>query len=206
LGTLLIKKKKKEFYKNGQIKKLYHIVNKKKDGEYKEFSKDGQEIVVYNYVNGKIDGLAKIYTEHLYKEKNYKNGYLDGVQFVYFDNILVKKYYCKKNKLHGEYILYNSKKEPEAICLFVNGLLEGKLIHFDLSGNKKAIYNFKKGKLHGESIVYNELTYMIGYFREGTGIKKWKRISRDGKEVQIFQPSETLSRTSFKYRDLDLTI
>ena len=196
---------KKTWYSAGTIKESFYTLNGKKHGEYRKFAEDGSILISCTYHRGKITGVLEESEEKAHRKLEYKDGKRHGIQFEYIDGKLSRKYFCEKNKLHGEYCIYHPDEQLAVKCNVENGLLSGKLIRY-VDGNRKALYNYRKGKFHGECIKYEAKTHMVGYFCDGRPIKKWKEVDKNGKTIRNFISSQMLATSIFQNIKWDISM
>lgn len=196
---------KKTWYSTGTIKEAFYTLNGKRHGEYRKFSENGGILISCIYQRGKIEGTLEQFEEKAHRKLEYKNGKRHGAQFEYIDGKLSRKYFCEKDKLYGEYLIYHSDGHLCLKCNVENGLLNGKLVNY-IKGKRKALYNYRKGKFHGECIKYEDKTHMIGYFCDGKPIKKWKEVDKNGKTIRTFISSPMLATSIFQNIKWDISI
>lgn len=197
---------KKTWHKNGNIKEMFYTINDKKDGEYKMFSEDGPVLISCTYKNGKISGTLESFTNDGNKNLEFKNGLRHGDQFEYVNGKLAKKYKCYKDTLNGEYLIYDLESESLSVqCHLVDGILNGQFARY-VDEKLKSIYNYKDGRFNGECREYNNGKCMIGYFRNGLPINKWKEIDENGKMIKTYVSSKFLANSIFRAQQQDISM
>jgi len=128
-------------YKNGE-----------KHGKWTSYCEHGKIIEEVNYTQGKKHGKSTSYFEdgQIWNEGNYKDGQEHG-GFIYYG-------YGNYNLLH--------KIELQN---YINGKLNGKLIHYHINGEISRIDNYKNDKENGTSIFYDKdgEIYWSGNYEHG---------------------------------------
>ncbi len=94
-----------------------------------------QTEIIYNLRNREITSLSKI--EMPIIKKYYDNG-----------SIFYEIYTDKYGIYHGEFKKYYPNGKLWEQRNYVNGILEGKVITFHLSGKIKMVVNYKDGKIY----------------------------------------------------------
>lgn len=83
------------------------------------------------------------------------------------------------NLLHGEYSVFNRKKQLVSSGNFNNGLMDGTWKFWDTNGNIIKILSYKAGNLHGRSYFYTpgKDQYIVRNYKKGNLAKEWEELS-----------------------------
>ncbi|MCS6834045.1 MAG: hypothetical protein NZ521_10760, partial [Flammeovirgaceae bacterium] len=124
-----------------------------------------------------FDAVGRKKETHFLDKKGYKQG---PVYWYYTNGKLKAKGYFKKDKLNGEYQLYNQEGRVLIFCTYQNGLLHGKYEQFFQDGKKAMEGAFVKGNKEG---YFREYHYGVGSLRA-----EWKAVrgKRQGKGIWYY--------------------
>jgi antitoxin component YwqK of YwqJK toxin-antitoxin module len=125
----------KEYYTNGQLKRIFGWEDGKKNGIYKEYYENRKPKVICNFEDDKKNGIYKQYYEEgqLNFICNYKDGALNGKH---------KSYYASGQLFH--------------IVTFVNNKMNGESKKYYKNGQLKEISTYTDNKMNGEYKSYYE--------------------------------------------------
>jgi len=114
----------KRYYKNGNLREEYTLVNGVVDGVYRGWYENGQKYVEYTFVSGKVHGSHQMWYDNgrISNESNYVAGkcevlyrawYTNGQKFI--------EYTLVRNNFHGWSYKWNSDGSIKQVTLFRDG-------------------------------------------------------------------------------------
>ncbi len=148
------------FYSSGHLKaEGFYDENGKRTGVWKWYYQNGQVEEILEFKDGKFNGADTIFYENgnLKLIAHYKDGKKEGDYFEYtMYGGLVEHSIFKDGKVNGHtklnydlgegFLHYEATQEEDEI--------EGELLEYYDSGEKRSVINFTDNKKQGESIIY----------------------------------------------------
>lgn len=196
------------WFKNGAPEQIANYVNDLPDGEVYEYYQDSIEwseseykmgirhgryyqfhkksgcpAVESYFKNGKLDSIRRIWNEincDLIEEEHYLNGLKDG-EFVLYDFVgdTLSVSHYKKNVLHGEYRLYQSKTKAETD--------QGVVLKYDNHRGLEVIGNYNEGLKDGfwRYGLTSNYQHREGNYKNGVMVGHWKFFDLKGRILMV---------------------
>ncbi|PQJ77549.1 toxin-antitoxin system YwqK family antitoxin [Polaribacter glomeratus] len=203
----------KEYYENGQLKKIGNFENVNKTGEWKYYYENGQlsDIGIYKdgketgewkkyrqngtldgvgiYENGNKTGLWKSYLKsgELLYTSNYEDGINTGVQKWYRNGKIYMFVNYENGKANGEKKEYHKNGKLKEIGIYENGKKSGLWKTYYTNEQLKYIKNYENGEINGEAKWYHENGQLsaIGNYKDGKETGFWKYYYDSGELAEI---------------------
>jgi antitoxin component YwqK of YwqJK toxin-antitoxin module len=160
---------KKEYYENGNIKKVYYIKNGQLEGIYKEYDDKGYLKLEGIYKLGKLNGNVKGYNKNnkLFYQVNYKDSLRNGSY----------KEYSESGKLSSIVTYINGKKEGLLISYYESGKIEITIPYKHGFKKGKGEEYFKSGKLKAkDTYIDDDLVYRLEFNENGDTIEEQRKL------------------------------
>ena len=165
--------KKIEYTIEDQVKYIENYYNGDLHGRQYTYFDNGKIESKYNFVNGKLHGLQTLYWRNGIKKtsKYYKNGILNGKEYNFSNSgeLLCILNYNQVGLAHGINQFFYSTDTIAKTLHYRNGMLNGECFVFWFNGNIKKRYNYINGVLSGLMIEYDiyEAIICLRYYKYG---------------------------------------
>tara|TARA_Y100000589_G_scaffold317298_1_gene343082 strand:+ start:10460 stop:13810 length:3351 start_codon:yes stop_codon:yes gene_type:complete len=175
------------YYQNGKTKEIAHYQDGKLNGVDTLYYENGNLENIIEFKNGLKDGDYYRYSMYggLVEHSFYKEGKANGQTVLNYEIGEGFKHYVatqKDDKIEGELIEYYDSGEKRNTKNFVDNVRQGESITYYRNGQVYDKVNYVDGKMEGDYISYyrNGKIYKQGKYKKGTAIGEWKTFYIDG--------------------------
>lgn len=169
-----------------KINLVYHVKDKKLNGELISYNQNGEIIARYNFRNNQLHGEFAEYDKNkIHQKGTFVQGKPDGEFFSYNEDGFPRKKvtYNKSDKPNGEMLLYYEGTDiVRDRNTLVNGKREGAAYTYYKSGKLKSAENYKNDKWDGEQIYYFENGNIVAknIYKDGKKNGRWLTYNEQG--------------------------